>query len=212
MGTRGAILIAKDKKIKGFYNHYDSYPSGLGEEVISMIQKIDKKKQWEQLKINVDKLKVVKEGTKPSKELQERYKKYSNLNVSERSLEDWYCLLRELQGTKYIEEICAGNVEHMNDGGADFVKDSLFCEYAYLIDLDKMVLELYVGFQNSPQKGNRFGVKGDKRKDSYFPCAKLGEIPLDGISKNKEANKQMLAIYEAYDKAEEAKSEAEKVK
>ncbi len=32
----------------------------------------------------------------------------------------------------------------------DFAKDSLFCEYAYVIDLDKNTFEAYKGFQHDP--------------------------------------------------------------
>ena len=33
MSTRGFVGYKKNKRIKGWYNHFDSYPTGLGEEV-----------------------------------------------------------------------------------------------------------------------------------------------------------------------------------
>ena len=32
----------------------------------------------------------------------------------------------------------------------DFARDSLFCEYAYVVDLTRNTLEAYKGFQKSP--------------------------------------------------------------
>src|SRR3989304_6129334 len=106
----------------------------------------------------------------------------------------------ELQGAKYIPEIMSGKVEHMLDG-TNFIKDSLFCEYAYVIDLDKMVLELYKGFQKEPQKGNRFGEKLAKGEDTYYPCKKVGEIALKGIF-DKSSNKNAVEN-KAIDKMQE---------
>ena len=40
-----------------------------------------------------------------------------------------------------------------------YVQDSLMCEYSYALDLDKQVLEYYVGFQKAPQPGNPYGTE-----------------------------------------------------
>ncbi|HEY4755766.1 MAG TPA: hypothetical protein VIH28_06915 [Ignavibacteriaceae bacterium] len=203
MGTRSAVIIIEDEKAKGFYNQFDGYPDGgVGEEVVIELQKIDEINGWDQFKKNCKKVELVDENKKPSKLIQEKYNKFFNSGVSTGKSEEWYALLRELQGAKYIPEIMSGKVEHMLDG-TNFIKDSLFCEYAYVIDLDKMVLELYKGFQKEPQKGNRFGEKLAKGEDTYYPCKKVGEIALKGIfdkSSNKNAveNKaidKMLEIY-----------------
>jgi len=45
--------------------------------------------------------------------------------------------------------------------GIDFIKDSLFCEWAYLINLDRGVLEVYRGFQHKPAK-NRYALTKDE--------------------------------------------------
>jgi hypothetical protein len=45
-----------------------------------------------------------------------------------------------------------------------FLSDSLFCEWAYIINLDKEVLEVYEGFQEE-ESDNRF--KGDYAKEKY---------------------------------------------
>lgn len=38
MSTRGCVAVGNEKEYKGVYNHWDSYPSGLGKDVWDMIQ------------------------------------------------------------------------------------------------------------------------------------------------------------------------------
>ena len=60
--------------------------------------------------------------------------------------DDWYCLLRHAQGDLNVYK---NGLRYMIDNH-DFIKDSLFCEYAYIINLDTKRLEFYVGFQKTP--------------------------------------------------------------
>ena len=63
----------------------------------------------------------------------------------------------------------------MEDGGDDFLKDSLFCEWGYVINLTTNRLEIYRGFQKQPQE-NRY--KLEKSHGGYYNCALIREIPL----------------------------------
>jgi hypothetical protein len=195
MGTRSTVIIFQDGKYKGYYNQYDGYPmGGVGEAVVKELKKIDRTKSgWDIFKAKCKNVKLVEDNQKPSAALQKKYVEngFYDARVASRSPEDWYCLLRELQGANYIKEIMAGRVEHMLSGG-DFANSSLFCEYAYLIDLDKMVVEFYKGGQHKPQPGNRFGTVDN---DGYFPCAKVGEIGLKKISKDSRAITIMEQLY-----------------
>ena len=202
MGTRSAVIIFQDGKAKGYYNQYDGYPSGVGTEVMKELKKIDKAKDgWKQFTKNLKKVKLVDESERPSAAVQKKYAKagFYDERVSTRSTEDWYALLRELQGAGYLKAIMSGEVQHMTNG-TDFVKSSLFCEYAYVIDLDKMVIEFYRGFQHKSQPGNRFGMSQD---DGYFPCAKIGQLVLSGISKDERAVEIMNEVYEKANKERE---------
>lgn len=192
MGTRGSLIIAIDGVLKETYNHYDSYPEELGENILTELKKIDAggEDAWKKFKANAKKLKLVGKS-KASKTLQEKYTKFYDGHVNGGDKADWYCLLRECQGANYIPNIASGEVAHMVDGSG-FHKDSLFCEYAYVIDLDKMEIEFYEGFQNKKQVGNRFGEVAAK---TYFPVAKVGSLPLIGISKDKKASEEMMKLY-----------------
>lgn len=61
----------------------------------------------------------------------------------------------------------------------DFIKNSLFCEYAYIVNIDDEILEFYKGFQHKPQENNRYGQKADE--DGYYPCKLLMTISFDDI-------------------------------
>lgn len=194
MGTRGAVIIVQDGKSKGYYNQFDCYPSGLGEDLIDELKKIDIIDGWKQFAKNAKKVELVTDSKKPSEEIQKKYKEngFYDSGVSTGLAEEWYSLLRNLQGTGYISAIMAGTVEHMLDA-ADFVK-GLGCEYAYVIDLDKMVFEFYEGFQKKAQIGNRFGTTSTE--DGRFPCAKVGQLSLKGIAKDDRAVEIMNELYE----------------
>jgi len=40
MGTRGLLGLIIKAQRHGFYNHYDSYPSGLGNAIVKFLQSL----------------------------------------------------------------------------------------------------------------------------------------------------------------------------
>lgn len=66
-----------------------------------------------------------------------------------------------------------------------FIRDSLYCEYAYIINLDNNTLEFYIGFQEKPQKGNRYGEEvtyvGSSSGTEYYPCKLAKVFTLDEV-------------------------------
>lgn len=152
MGTRGLDGVVLDGAVKASYNQYDTYPDGLGVATLASARKIAKlegaeldayKQRWRQVKL-------VPEGEKPSAEDEKALtaKGYKPQNVS--SGDDWYAWLRDNQGVleAYLD------TGYMLDS-KDFGWDSLFCEWAWLINLDEHTFECYVGFQKEPQSGGR---------------------------------------------------------
>ena len=179
MSTRGLYGIRKNGIDKCTYNHSDSYPSWLGRRVL----KFCANNTVDDLKKFFDKIELVDESIKPT---EEQIKKcvdagYYNRTVSTQSVDDWYCLLRNLQGNfDEYQDLIDNDKEKtifMTDG-ISFIKDSLFCEYAYIINLDDEVLEFYKGFQKEAQKGNRYG---ETEEDGYYPCKLVFTISLDKI-------------------------------
>ena len=140
MGTRGAYGFRKDGKLKVTYNHFDSYPDWLGASIAEFI----KSTSYDEIVEIYDRLVMVDEMSKPTAEQIEACKGYTNLHVGNANSEDWYCLLRESQGDLSAYKGDDALI-YMIDN-ASFLDDTLFCEYAYIIDLDDGTLEFRVSY------------------------------------------------------------------
>ena len=177
MGTRGSVGFILNDQYKASYNHFDSYPTGLGQDMADFVNKVNAEDGWNKIKKEVKKVKLVSEEKQPTKPQIEKYMAFSNTGIGSGDIKDWYCLLREVQGAVALEKIYEGTLSHMIDS-TNFIKDSLFCEWAYIINLDEMTFEIYKGFQKNADPTNRFGQTND---DGYYPCKKIVSIPLDRV-------------------------------
>jgi hypothetical protein len=178
MGTRGAVGFFHKGVTKASYNHYDSYPSGLGIDVLDWARKQD---DLSSLAEKVDNIKMVSEDKKPSKELLEKARELGliNLDVSTQSEKDTYCVLRNAQGDlgAYID------VGYMIDG-EPFLSDSLFCEWAYIVNLDTEELEVYKGFQTKKGKGRYVGTTPEPTSwgsPGYWGVSLIKTYPLSSL-------------------------------
>jgi hypothetical protein len=152
MGTRGFLGFVVDGDAKITYNHYDSYPSGLGINVLAWARQIDVSKVREQVRA----LRLVSESAAPSAEEAIQYALHTDSRVSDG--DDWYATLRHLQGDPqgYLD---AG----VMPDASDFPTNSLFCEWGYLVDLDRQTLEVYRGLQTeTPTTGRWAGRPTDE--------------------------------------------------
>ena len=186
MGTRGAIGFFKDGQGKITYNHYDSYPEVLGLSILKEIKGFS----VEQMKKAFNNLKLVKNSeAKPTPKEIKNFEKWSNASVGSQGMGNkeictYYQLLRNVQGT--LKPYITGEVNLIIDS-EDFLIDSLFCEWAYIVNLDKEVLEVWEGFQKTPQE-NRYKIteKFNSGTESYFNCKIIREYPLKKLpTKNK---------------------------
>lgn len=158
MSTRGLYGIRKKGVDKLTYNHYDSYPDGLGRDIVEFC----KKNSIQDLNRLYDLIELIDKENPPTDKQREICKRsgYADFSVGFGSDNDWYCLLRNLQGNIEGLQKAIDNNQYifMNDD-SDFIKDSLFCEYAYIINLDDNVIEIYVGFQKNQKRIIDMGVK-----------------------------------------------------
>lgn len=168
MSTRGCYGFRKNGIDKLTYNHYDSYPDGLGSDVV----KFCKETTVKEMNAIFDKIILVDESGKPSIEQIVECHKYYDGSVSSQSAEDWYCLLRQSQGDLNVYK---NGLQYMIDSH-EFIKDSLFCEYAYIINLDTKKLEFWKGFQHKPDETNRYGTEDNR---GYYPCKLVASYSLN---------------------------------
>lgn len=175
MGTRGCYGFYKDGVTKATYNHFDSYIGGLGKDILDFVENTS----IPIMNKIFDKIELVREDDIPTIEQIENCQKYTNLDVSNKSIMDFYCLLRNAQGDLNAYKT---DLRYMIDS-KEFLGNSLFCEYAYIINLDKNVLEFYKGFNKVPQN-NRYSKFADK-KEEYKECKLLAEYPLTEIYEGK---------------------------
>lgn len=159
MGTRGCYGFRKNGIDKITYNHYDSYPSGLGADVATFC----KETSLDEMNEIFDRIILVAESSTPTAEQIAECHKYYGAGDAGQTVEDWYWLLRDTQGDLSVYK---DNLRYMIDSH-DFITGSLFCEYAYIINLDTNRLEYWVGFQRKPDKNNRYGTKNH---NGYYPC------------------------------------------
>ena len=173
MGTRGLFGFRKNGIDKAVYHHFDSYPEGLGREFLTFVLK-----NKDKLEEYFDHIKVIDHNVKPTPEIITYCKKmgWYNDRVSNRSTDDWYCLVRGLQGLDQWQKCIDSGQDVYIDNRIDFIKDSLWCEYAYIYDVDRKVMEFYSGFQKEPDENNRYGTE---KEDGYYPCKLLCAIPAD---------------------------------
>lgn len=170
MGTRGAYGFYKGGKTKVTYNHFDSYPRGLGIAVMEFI----KETSIDEMNEIFNNITLVSEDDTPTLQQIKDVSRIIGTEINDTT--DWYSLLRPVQGDLNIYK---KGLKYMIDS-EEFLKDSLFCEWAYIINLDKNVLEVYKGFQKKPQK-NRYYTTKDI--DGYYNVALIKEISLDDIKR-----------------------------
>lgn len=185
MGTRGLYGFRKNGIDKTTYNHWDSYPDCLGHTMVEFC----KETSITEMNEIYDKLVLVEEGSKPTKKQIGECIEFYNDGVSTGNIEDWYCLLRKAQGNPNVYK---HGLKYMIDNH-EFIKDSLFCEYAYIINLDTSCLEFWVGFQKEPYDGNRYGTEDDR---GYYPCKMVAYYALDDKRLIEEIVDDMNAIAE----------------
>jgi len=172
MGTRGAYGFRHKEKDIVSYNHFDSYPSGLGNKVANFLNMFT---NVEDLQKVAEGIELVNEDSKPTKEQKIECKKFElfNKTVSSQSDGDWYCLLRESQGDLTIY---TDGFKYMIDGHK-FLADSLFCEWAYIINLDTGELEIYRGFNKDETAPGRYAKV--TKEGEYVGVRLVKTIPLD---------------------------------
>ena len=172
MGTRGFVGVAVDGEVKITYNHWDSYPGGLGAELLEALHKrlnggddLDQALTLPELAQKARDLKMVDEDAQPGSTELALFARYADANVggtfdkpTDGTVQNYYQLLRKLQGNLLgLLDLGVATDAH------EFYLDSLFCEYGYLLDFDAGTFQVYEGFQTQRHdKGRWAGLPTDE--------------------------------------------------
>lgn len=172
MGTRGALCFVVGGAEKVIYNQFDSYPSGLGEEVATWLRGAISDEGA--VRSAAAALTPVESGSIPTGDDIARFAEFHDPNVSNGS--DWYSLLRRTQGSPELI-LKAGAYEPADH----FPFDSLFCEWAYVVDFDSRTFEVYEGFRTQPPTTGRWVGRAAEARDGYFPVERVRCWPFDQL-------------------------------
>ena len=141
MGTRGAIGWKIDGKFYSIYKQFDCYPSGLGRDVCTFLSEVKDFGYLKRRLMECDKEVVGMNTTDSEFHLTGKRKWDRN------------------EGLGYLKALYNDSIDHIFITDHNFLRDSLYCEYAYVIDFDRMLLLFF--------KGN--SVTENDRKESPFP-------------------------------------------
>ena len=190
MGTRNLTCVQKDNKlIVAKYCQWDGYPDGQGRTVVDFIlNKFDKV-------LFLKKIRNVSDMT--TEELDEKWVECGaepdtsgvNMTVSAKFKANYPYLHRDMGGEilEYIQNL-EGELKILFS--KDFAIDSLFCEYAYVLNLDEDTLDFFTGFNtDGPQRNIFFDPETDElerkkhRETIYYPVKKMETFTFDEIRK-----------------------------
>lgn len=174
MGTRHLIAVQFNGEYKvAQYGQWDGYPEGQGKAVLNFLRD---EKLFDKLKTNLGKCRFIEDD--------EVDRLNDLLNKSDAKTVNWYhdFCSRDL-GAKVLENI-AGSTDNeiLLIDRISFAKDGLFCEWAYVVDLDKNTFEVYKGFgktELSPEE--RFYDAEFKSGNEYQPVRLRATFSLDAL-------------------------------
>jgi hypothetical protein len=186
MGTRNLTAVVLNGEFKiAQYGQWDGYPSGQGDTICKFLQSgID----LEKFKQAVSECKfltkkevenIYNEVTKPfiGKPVSAIYSGSLPLEIADEFNKQHFELSRNA-AAEILDLVYSKGVREI-ENSLDFAADSLFCEWAYVLDLDNEKLEVYQGFNKTPlTDSDRFYFLQDKSEKGYFPVKKIAEYPI----------------------------------
>ena len=172
MGTRGIIgFIMPDGAVKGSYNQYDMYPDGVGKDIQTELREMNA--PLKSMLPDVERIRWVDASETPSDE-DRAYLKELGINPQNVSVgTDWYAALRDHHGSMR-KRVRLG----IATSEPDFLKDSLFCEWAYLIDFRTDEVVILQGFNMARDKEAAY-CKAEPNVYGYVGCREAFRGSLD---------------------------------
>jgi hypothetical protein len=180
MGTRHltAVILQEEPKVAQ-YGQWDGYPGGQGLTILNFLK--DPNTVLKIFKDEIAKCRFVTEEEYDARwaEAGADGSGWVGLDVADRLQEKYPELSRDC-GAEVLKLIYEGKTHELANSW-DFAEDSLFCEWAYVIDLDKNVLEVYQGFNQEKLNENDRFFNGGITDVKYYPVKLAKSYPLDNL-------------------------------
>lgn len=179
MGTRNLTCVVLGGEYKvAQYGQWYGYPSGQGATALTFLRGMDKEVFIAKLSalsfISDADADAINAELLDDQTLMQEGKKYGHLS-RDRAAEILDIIYKEDPGSLKLQN------------SLNFAADSLFCEFAYVIDLDKNTFEVFTGFNRSPlAEGERFAFLNgeadqDHRSKKYTPVKHMHTFQLDAL-------------------------------
>ena len=181
MATRNLIMVVSKGVPKiAQYGQWDGYLEGVGMEVLIHLRKID----MVDFRKKVDSLVELSDVDLSTLKELDLYSKRS-INVTAEG-----GLRLKIKYPQASRDCCANIIPLVASGTVtkvilhpEFAEDSLYCEYCYVIDLDKETFEVYKGFNRDPltQDDRFFHLQKLEDDTEFFPVRIMGLYRLDDL-------------------------------
>lgn len=183
MGTRGlTMVVSKGKTRVAQYGQWDHYPSGQGRTALEFLRNVD----FKQFAKKLYRCKFIKR--KKQKEIDSFLESMGCANgwMTSAQAEQYkikFPYLSRDHGAGILRLIMNSvDKEIWLYDHTNFAADSLFCEYAYVIDLDKRTFEIYSGFNTSEvDPSERFAYLNGKTENGYGVIRHMKTYSLDNL-------------------------------
>lgn len=172
MGTRNLTCVYVDGQYKvAQYGQWDGYPSGQGIDLLNILHNLDLTKLKEAVRncrfLTKDEINELADDD-------EWLKKYPQLSRD--------------NGAKIVKLVYENNGLTVQNQ-INFAADSLFCEWAYVVDLDKNLLEVYKGFNKTPNlttDDRFFFLLSEYDGKGYYPIKIVATFDLNHLPDDKQ--------------------------
>jgi hypothetical protein len=188
MGTRHltAVVLNGEYKIAQ-YGQWDGYPSGQGRTALAFLHS---KKRREKLKKQLARCVFVTEEEMTEALAKLGLNEWMTAEEANRFHAEFPFVNRD-HGA-YILDMVANTTSNpiRLQNSISFAEDSLFCEWAYVVDFDKNTFEVYRGFNKSPieNEKERFAKMAKTKYDhagEYYPIRLFKKYSLSKLPTEK---------------------------
>lgn len=179
MGTRNLTIVYLDDEYKvAQYGQWDGYPGGVGLDCLNFLHKLKSENLIDKF---VDAVRKCRYFT------DDELKVFDTFDY-EPTQDEIHALSRDT-GADILDYILESNGLKLKNR-INFAAKSLFCEWAYVIDLDHMTFEVYKGFNKTPlTPEDRFYFlveHEDKGDDKYYTVIKVAEFDINNLPEETE--------------------------